>query len=579
MTKNPDDPKPPKNELKTTASAHDVLAILRTETALSRFPMHQLTKGQVKIELRNQASAVHWKVTYDSGYGIPGPLAYKIESLFINRRIEENGRPVPKFIRLGSLREIAEQVDLGNNTNALKNALLQNATSNITAKISYRTKEGGEQWLEAVFNRYSVIFTGEILPNGGKADAVYLVLNDIYQQVLNSAVFRPLDYDYMKTLPPISQRFYEIASYQIFGALKLGNPRAKLLYSEYCLLSTATRYLDFDHVKKQMYKILRPHIRNGYLAKVEYQSFTNEAGEADWVMLLTPGPNADREYRNFTGQLKTAKKNSRQGNSLSLPFFEELPSEMLAESEEPNRPRAQNPPHVAPMENPVVLADHLQIAAPAPAELKPEEEMRMELIEALVASELNRSDAERFALEKPGVCRRQLEYLPFVENFKTSRGAYLRRAIEGDFGPPPAYARAQTQSATKAEEKRRRGEKAFLSAQEKAREGHKIRFYGAFCDFVNQTLEDLEKTLPEAAMDFREKEETMRAGLTHGPFAGRPLTLKSLETFDTPIARAERFLIFAREAVQQRRFPTLKHLEQLNFWEWDKNQNPDSFQG
>lgn len=560
MTKNSDGSKPPKNESKTTASANDVLAILRTETALSRFPMHQLTKGQVRIELRNQASAVHWKVTYDSGYGIPGPLAYKVESLFINRRIEENGRPIPKFIRLGSLREIAEQVDLGNNTNALKNALLQNATSNITAKISYRTKEGSEQWLEAVFNRYSVIFTGETLPNGGKADAVYLVLNDIYLQVLNSAVFRPLDYDYMKTLPPISQRFYEIASYQIFGALKLGNPRAKLLYSEYCLLSTATRYFDFDHVKKQMYKILRPHIRSGYLAKVEYQSFTNEVGEADWVMLLTPGPNADREYRSFTGKLKTAKKTSPQGSPLSLPFFEELPKERPVASAGQEKPP-------------------LRRAAPASAVITPEEKMRRELIETLTASELNRSDAERFALEKPDVCRRQLEYLPYVESFKTSRGAYLRRAIEGDFGPPPAYARAQTQTVTEAEEKRRRGERAFLSAQEKAREGHQNRFYGAFCDFLTQTLADLERTHPEAAKAFREEEEAMRAGLTHGPFAGRPLTLKSLEAFDTPVARAERFLIFAREAAQQRRFRALEHLAQSGFWEWDKNQNPDSFQG
>ena len=90
------------------------------------------------------------------------------------------------------------------------------------------------------------------------ADAVYLVLNEIYLKVLNAAVTRPLDYDYMKSLPPAAQRFYEIVSYQIYAALLHENERAKLRYSEYCLLSTATRYLDFDHVKKQMYKIHLP---------------------------------------------------------------------------------------------------------------------------------------------------------------------------------------------------------------------------------------------------------------------------------------------------------------------------------
>ena len=55
-----------------------------------------------------------------------GPLAYKLDTLIINRRIEEAARPIPRIIRLGSLQEICRelgQIDEGKNTNQIKNAL------------------------------------------------------------------------------------------------------------------------------------------------------------------------------------------------------------------------------------------------------------------------------------------------------------------------------------------------------------------------------------------------------------------------------------------------------------------------
>ncbi len=56
---------------------------------------------------------------------------------------------------------------------------------------------------------------------------------------------------------------------------------------------------------------------------------------------------------------------------------------------------------------------------------------------------VNRADAVRLVNEEPDECRRQLEYLPFVTAFKTSKGAYLRSAIEQGFGPPSAYIKAR----------------------------------------------------------------------------------------------------------------------------------------
>ena len=74
--------------------------------------------------------------------------------------------------------------------------------------------------MEAGFTRYNVIFTGEKLPDGRKADGVYIILNDVFIQVINGAMTRPLDYDYLKSLAPAPQRFYELLSYQMYAALK-----------------------------------------------------------------------------------------------------------------------------------------------------------------------------------------------------------------------------------------------------------------------------------------------------------------------------------------------------------------------
>src|SRR5258708_22310038 len=84
---------------------------IRVETALSRYPVHMLAKkGDINIELNEKdergESSLKWRVTYNSGFGQPGPLAYKLDTLIVNRKIEEACRPIPRIIRLGSLREI-----------------------------------------------------------------------------------------------------------------------------------------------------------------------------------------------------------------------------------------------------------------------------------------------------------------------------------------------------------------------------------------------------------------------------------------------------------------------------------------
>jgi len=288
---------------------------IRVEAEFSKYPLHNLDKSGKAVEIQivqhNEKGevAMQWLVSHSSRYGQPGPLAYKIDTLVINRRLDEIGRPLPKWIGLGSLRQIAAEVGVGEkNTTAVKKALRQNAHTGITAKLVYRDTQRQEQKFEGDFHRYSIVFTGETLPDGRTADAVYLIFNDLYRKVLNSALTRPLDYDYLKELPPTAQRFYEIVSYQIFAALKHRLPQAKLRYSKWCLYAARKRYVERKKMRDQMRKIHRPHLESGYLAGVDYQESADEEGRVDWYMCYIPGPKALAEYQSFNHKQKKARK-------------------------------------------------------------------------------------------------------------------------------------------------------------------------------------------------------------------------------------------------------------------------------
>lgn len=279
---------------------------IRIETALSRFPVHKLAKqrGGISIDIRETTSTgelkTKWQVDYSNRHGQPGALAYKVDTLIVNRRIDDERPSIPKIIKLGSLSELCRELKMrrcGANANDLKKALMQNVGAIITAKLSYKATNGTERTIEAGFSRYSVIFTGERFPNGRKANAVYILLNEIYLKVLNEAQTRPLDYDYLRDLPPTAQRFYELIGFQIYAVLKHERPRARLSYSDFCTRAPQTRYLDWEHVRKQMYKVHVPHLKSGYLAKVEFQEQQTESGDPDWIMLYTPGPRAEAEFR------------------------------------------------------------------------------------------------------------------------------------------------------------------------------------------------------------------------------------------------------------------------------------------
>jgi hypothetical protein len=381
------------------------LNTIRTETVLSRFPVHRLSKrGHISIEIIETGAEgelkTKWKVSHNSEYGQPGPLEYKLDTIFINRKIEEAGIPIPIVIKLGSRHEIAAELGLGRDTNTVKKGLLKNASAFITLKRTYTAKDGKERKVEAAFTRYSLVFTGEKLPDGRTADAVYLVLNDIYREILNNAQTRPLDYDYLRELSPGAQRLYELLSYQIFAALRNERPRAKMLYSYYCTRAPQTRYLDYDHVKKQMYKLHTPHKKSGYITAVEFRETTDAAGQPDWEMFYTPGRRAKAEFR---GSMR--------------------------------KPRQVERRNVLPELQPAPLVE------PAPAVNDP-------LIEQLRELGVAESKARELVKEHRAATEEQIAAFPYRESGqgKKNVAGWLIAAIEKNYELPEAYLEAKAKA-------------------------------------------------------------------------------------------------------------------------------------
>ena len=392
------------------------LNTIRVETVLSRFPVHRLAKrGNISIEIdeRDQLGEVKtkWEVSYNSKYGHPGALAYKVDTLIVNRRLEEAPRPVPEIVKLGSLKEIGDELglaDSGKNRNDIKRALHQNAGAYITAKRSYKAVDGTERKAEISDTRYGIIFTGEKFPDGSRADAVYLILHRAYRDILDSAPIRPLDYNYLKQLSPGAQRFYELISYQIFAALKNERPRAKLLYSYYCARAPQIRYFDYDHVKKQMYKLHTPHKQSGYISAVEFRETRDGESQPDWEMLYTPGRKARAEFRSLKRGSRTidvGTRGSRREEQLALPARED---ERVVE------------------------------------QVSPDFE---ELVGRLMSFKVSEKKARELVTAKPEAVRQHIlaiPYLPVGQGQKNFAGRLIT-AIEHDYELPQAFVEAQEQ--------------------------------------------------------------------------------------------------------------------------------------
>lgn len=524
------------------------LTVIRTETAL-RYPMHNLSCADpITIEITQAdpggGNSFLWEVTYNSKYGQPGRMAYKLDTIIVNRRIDEargRGQSIPKVLRLGSLREIAQELGTGDgNTNAIKRALRQNAFAGLTVKgLRYRAADRTEQTFDFSDTRYGVVFTSETLPNGRKADAVHLVFHDLYLALLNTAMRRPLDYDYLKSLSPTEQRFYEILSYQMVAALKY-KQRAKLRYSEYCVLSTQVRHFDLRRARDQMRVVHRPHILSGYIQRdPEFQPTTDKQGNPDWFILYKPDGKAVDDQRAF---------------DFSLP--------PPARRKEPVPPpdHASDAPTVLATTAPILpLIDTLPLPAAPIEELarhfyqhwsESGSHALLTASDRILAEELLRSHSLDEAKGIVDLCIGHARTaFPALNTFSGAR-SLMGIAIA-------AYER-------KKEDRERVGQRQQAKAHQAARDSHINRFLPHFAAYLEASLEGIAESRPEQCANYREWREDRRRGVCKPPAKPESvLGRKLLENFDHPEEERKRLAEFFQAVL-------------MDFWEWDAALNPAS---
>jgi hypothetical protein len=511
--------------------------IVRIDTALSRYPIHRLAnKGNINISIQEKdergTTALRWEVDYGARHGQPGPLAYKLDTLVINRRIDDAGRPVPKILRLGSLHEIAQELGLERNTSAARKALLQNVGVTINCKIRYRAVDKSERWLEAAFSRYDAIFTGDALPDGSRADCVHLVLHETYLSVLNAALRRPLDYDYLRELPPAPQRFYEILSYQMLPAIKY-NQRAKLAYSDFCLFSTLTRYESFDQVKKQMYKIHQPHVHANYIAKIEYEATTDEAGRPDWNIFYLPGELAKRQQLAFDFGVSCPRTERRK-----IPSAARNDKAVLPLTEAPSLP---------------LLSEAAQ----------QQEERTGELVRRFYM--LRYGQKQEPTEREIGEAQKYLDvgesWANFLVEFAAQQGKETQK-FPNDFG---GVKKLMSQARDAFETERKTQGNALLR---KARQSHEEAHQGAYRAFLKELLNGrMEASLPETFRLFREQEESCYR--FHKQRAEKSaVSARTLDGYYEEEKRLARLIKFIEENPKSG-LPT--------FWQWDEKMNPQQF--
>ncbi len=508
------------------------LNAIRTETVLSRFPIHNLAKtGNLDIQIRqtkeNDEIDLRWEVSYSSRFGEPRQLAYKLDTLIINRRIEEAGRPVPRIIRLGSLREICRELGIpegGDAISRLKKAFHQNAATYVNTKLRYKGVDGIERTLEAGFSRYSVVFTGETLPDGRKADAVHLVLNDIYREVLDTAPFRPLDYDYLKSLSPGAQRCYEIVSYRIFPAVKHKNPTAKIPYSEYCMYSGQERYFEREKARKQMWKLHQPHLKSSYFAEARFENIPNNQGEPDWMLMYVPGKKALDEYKAFTKKQK----------------------ELL---------------NIAALEYVATEAAEAKLQGPAPQPKQPaltneEKHFIKELMERFTIHE---DTATKLVTTKLERVKFQLEVYPFRQHARIKdKAAYIIKAIERNYTAPSNYEETQAK-------KEREASVAKAKALEQARSQHEEKFRCTYYEYLRTTEAALKINTSNKYVAFEE----------HNAEA----VMKAMRIVTNPSGPAGRAILSEEARLTRFRDFFLPRDMVLSFWQWDETHNPERFVG
>jgi len=287
----------------------------RKEKNFLQFPFFLLhrSRGLNKIELTDTVYDKHgnraeifWKVTGSKEYGSPSILEMRISN-HVDKIIDNLPKPIENPIRVGSLYSIAKALrrEKWKNFKQIKNAFKCIRAATIETKFTFWLKDKEEYYGEPIFSRYDMIyFTGQKMPGGIVADAVYVWLSNPYLQSINANYTVPLDRDYYDSLSsPKTQRLYEFYSIKFYPIFEKNLRKIKINYSELCKYTPLTRQKRYSYIIRQFDSAHKELVKTKFFEKDPEIKPIN--GELDWSIELYPGERALKWYRrvNFDTQL------------------------------------------------------------------------------------------------------------------------------------------------------------------------------------------------------------------------------------------------------------------------------------
>jgi len=332
----------------------DISKTLRSEFHFLKFPFFNLCTRSSKrndIEVLEEEDTeegkieIWWRVSRNVNFDFPSSFARKLHKEVVEKALNNIKKPVPRFIRLGSMRQICQTMNIavsGKSVKEIKKALQDIKSATIQAKGTFRKKEknGTKKFFEGNFNLYDMVFfTGETLPDGTDADAVYIQLNDMYVQNFNNNFVVPLDYPYLQSLKgDITSRMYEVFSVWFYPALENGKKYIQKQYSEICSYFPLTRQDCKWKAKGQLKSAHQQHIATGFLASEPEWIDTYEKN--DWLLRYYIGPRA-KDWHRQNKKLGTVESPGEKIEDLKVIKIEQL---TLQYEEKPPLPPAEDQP-------------------------------------------------------------------------------------------------------------------------------------------------------------------------------------------------------------------------------------------
>ena len=311
----------------------NISTILRSELHFLKYPFFNLCtnetkRASIKIEeiekTKDGEIKTLWKVSRDIEADFPSSFARRIHKEIVEKILNKTRYP-SRLIKLGSLWEVCKELNLepsGRSYRKIKKSLEDIVKTNITTKKTFKFKkdDGKIEFFDGTFHLYDgVYFLGQCLPDGTEADAVYVLLNDMYLQNFAKNLIVPLDYDYMHSLKGnITSRLYEILIIWFYPAFTNGKKHIEKKYSTLCDYFPLTRQDSKWKAKKQLNLAHCQHVNSGFL---QCDPQWKDIGKDDWLIQYEIGTKAQKWYYNIkkkTIDIKTREINKDGSNNNPL---------------------------------------------------------------------------------------------------------------------------------------------------------------------------------------------------------------------------------------------------------------------